>query len=219
MANPRKWSNVAVAIGPISGSAIAITGITKAATGVVSTAGAVPTNGSWVWLEVQGMTQVNEALFRVTGAGAGVFSLEDVDGTALDTTAYDAFVSGSFRPVTFTTSVTTATTISPSGGEFDQIDTTTIHGSQRSSIPGLPSAMSYQMDHMWDVQDPGLQALNAAYKASQKQAILYTFGVGGPKMAFGGYVGATLLPGGQSQGLVTTNTVFSMNGFPTYYAS
>ena len=38
-------------------------------------------------------------------------------------------------------------------------------------------------------------------------------------MAFNGYVGGNLLPAGQAQGLVTTQTVITMNGSPTYYAS
>ncbi len=38
-------------------------------------------------------------------------------------------------------------------------------------------------------------------------------------MAFAGYVGANLLPGGAAQQLVTTPSVITMDGTPTYYAS
>jgi hypothetical protein len=38
-------------------------------------------------------------------------------------------------------------------------------------------------------------------------------------MLFNGYVGATLLPGGSSQDLITTNTVLSLAGAPTYLAT
>ncbi len=220
MANKRKWSNVAVALESARGAAQVITGITKAAPGVVTTSGTLPTNGAYVLMSVVGMYQLNNAVFRVSGATGSTFKLADVDtGTELDTTAYDTFTSGTFSVVTLGTSITTATTISPSGGDFDQIPTTTIHDNMRSTIPGLPSAMSYNMDHIWDPTDTGLKALNAAYKANAQKVVMFTFGTGGPKMIFAGYVGATLMPGGESQGLVTTSTVFTIDGFPTYYAS
>ena len=38
-------------------------------------------------------------------------------------------------------------------------------------------------------------------------------------MVFYGYTGGNLLPGGSAQGLVTTGTVITMNGSPSYYAS
>lgn len=220
MANAKKWSNVAVAMESARTAAQTITSITKATPGVVTTSGTLPTNGAYVLFEVEGMTQLNGSVYRVTGATGTTFKLLDIDGTTeLDTSDFDAFASGSFYTVTLGTSITTATTISPSGGDFETIDVTTIHDTQRKTIPGLPSAMQYQMDHIWDVTNAGLQALNAAYKSNAKKVVMYTFGVGGPKMIFEGNVGAHLAPGGQSQGLVTTNTVFTLSGFPTYYAS
>lgn len=216
MAKAKKWSNVAVAMESARGEAQTISSITKADPGVLTTSGTVPTAGQIVYLLVEGMTQLNDAAFRVSGPSGSTFKLEDVDGNDIDTTGFDAFVSGVFHVITLGTSITTATTISPSGGDFEQIDTTTIHDTQRKTIPGLPSAMSYAMDHIWDITNPGLQALNAAYKANVVKVISFTFGTGGPKMLFAGNVGASLMPGGQSQGLVTTNTVFTINGFPTY---
>lgn len=216
MANAKKWSNVAVAMESARGAAQVITGITKANPGVVTTSGTLPSADQIVLLIVDGMTQLNESVFRVSGPVGSTFKLEDVDGGDIDTTNFDDFVSGSFHVITLGTSVTTATTISPSGGEFEQIDTTTIHDTQRKTIPGLPAAMSYAMDHIWDISNSGLQALNAAYKANVTKVISFTFGTGGPKMLFAGNVGAHLMPGGQSQGLVTTSTIFTINGFPTY---
>lgn len=220
MANPRKWSNVAVAMESARAAAIAITSISKAAPGVIGFTGTAPANGSIVYLEVQGMSQLNSTVFKVSGSASGSFRLADVKtGTEVDTTNYDTFTSGTFSVVTLGVSITTATTISPSGGEFDKIDTTTIHASQRSSIPGLPTDMSYNMDHIWDVNDPGLIALNTAYKSAKKKVFSFTFGLGGPQMLFAGYSGATLMPGGQSQGLVTTGGLLTIDGFPTYYSN
>lgn len=216
MANAKKWSNVAVAMESARGAAQTITGITKADPGVVTTSGTLPTAGQIVYLLVDGMTQLNEGAFRVSGPSGSTFKLEDIDGGEIDATNFDTFTSGVFHVITLGTSITTAATVSPSGGEFDQIDITTIHDTQRKTMPGLPSAMSYAMEHIWDISNPGLQALNAAYKANLTKVISFTFGTNGPKMLFAGNVGAHLMPGGESQGKVTTSTVFTINGFPTY---
>jgi len=109
MANKRKWSNVAVALESARSAAVVISGITKAAPGVVSTAGTLPANGAYVLFDVVGMSQINNAVFRVSGAAAGSFRLADVaTGAEIDTSNYDAFTSGSFYVVTLGTSITTA---------------------------------------------------------------------------------------------------------------
>ena len=117
------------------------------------------------------------------------------------------------------TSISTATSLSASGGDFDFIDTTTIHQNTRSQVPGLPSAASYGFDNIWDISDSGLKAMKSASDAQAKRAFMFTFGAGGQIMLFNGYVGASLLPGGSAQQLVTTKTTITMNGTPTYYAS
>ena len=99
------------------------------------------------------------------------------------------------------------------------IDTTTIHMNQKSQIPGLPDAATFDMDNIWDVSDAGLIAMKAAYDAQAKRAFKFTFGTGGQIMVFTGYVGANLLPGGSAQQLVTTKAVITMSGSPTYFAS
>ena len=75
------------------------------------------------------------------------------------------------------------------------------------------------MDHIWDVSDAGLLSLKTASDNQSKRAFKFTFGPGGKIMTFSGYVGAALLPGGSAQQLVTTPSVITMNGTPTYYAS
>lgn len=160
------------------------------------------------------MWQVNDRVFRVSSASGSVFTLEGED-----TTNYDTFSSGTAQKITFGTSVTSATTLTSSGGNFAMIDTTTIHMNQKSQIPGLPDAATFDMDNIWDVSDAGLIAMKAAYDAQAKRAFKFTFGTGGQIMVFTGYVGANLLPGGSAQQLVTTKAVITMSGSPTYFAS
>lgn len=213
MATAKKWSNVAVAMQSALASTVTITGISKASEGVV-TATNTFSAGDYVVLSVQGMRQVDDRVFRVKSPTGSNFVLEGED-----TTAFDTFSSGTCQKITFGTSITTATTLSSSGGEFDFIDTTTIHVAQRSQMPGLPSAASYSFDNIWDISDSGLKAMKSASDAQAKRSFLFTFGTGGQIMVFNGYVGASLLPGGSAQQLVTTKTTITMNGTPTYYAS
>lgn len=216
MASARKWSNVAIAMQSALASALTITGITKADPGVVTYTGTDPSNGDYVYLDVDGMWQLDQRVFRVANVnGAGnTFELEGED-----TTSFDTFTSGTAQVITFGNSITSATTLSSGGGNFDFIDTTTIHGNARTQMPGLPNAATYTFDNIWDVSDAGLVAMKAASDAQALRAFKFTFGTGGQIMVFAGYVGANLLPGGQAQGLVTTPTVITMYGTPTYYSS
>jgi Phage tail tube protein, TTP len=213
MSNAKVWKNVAVAMQSAIAAAITVTGISKASEGVVTAANTFVA-GDIVFLEVQGMYQLDQKVARVKTPTGTNFVLEGVD-----TTLFDTFVSGTVAKVTLGTSITTATSISASGGDFEFVDTTTIHASQRSQIPGLPNAATFTMDNIWDVSDAGLVAMKAASDAQAKRVFAFTFGTGGQKMYFAGYVGASLLPGGSAQALVTTSSVITMFGTPTYYAS
>lgn len=214
MANAKVWKNVAVAMQSAIAAAKTITAITKASPAVVSSVAHGYANGDIVYIESQGMRQVNERIFRVAGVTTDSFQLEGEDSTL-----FDDFSSGTAQKITFGTSITTATSISASGGDFDMIDTTTIHAAQKSQIPGLPNPSVFNMDHIHDISDGGLKAMKVACDNQQKRAFMFQFGSGGQKMYFVGYVGASLLPGGQAQQLVTTPTAITMNGSPTYYAS
>lgn len=214
MATPIVWKNVGVAMQSAIAAAKTITGITKANPGVVSSADHGYSNGDYVYLDILGMYQLDEKVVRVANVAAGTFELEGVD-----TTNFDTFTSGTAQKLTFGTSITTALTVNGSGGEFDFVDTTTIHQNTKSQIPGLPSAISYQFSHIWDASDAGLLAMKNSSDIQAKRAFKFTFGTGGKILAFSGFVGCAMLPGGQAQGLVTTSSVITMEGTPTYYAS
>lgn len=213
MASARKWSNVAVAMQSALAAAITITALSKASEGV-ATATNTLANGDFVFLTIQGMWQLNSRVARVKTVSGSSFTLEGID-----TTNFDTFTSGTAEKITFGTSITTATSLSSSGGDFDFIDTTTIHGNARTQVPGLPNPANFNFDNIWDVSDAGLLAMKAASDAQAMRAFKFTFGTGGQIMVFAGYCGASLLPGGSAQQLVTTGTVITMNGSPTYYAS
>lgn len=111
------------------------------------------------------------------------------------------------------------TTLSASGGDYEYIDTSTIHKSVRTQMPGLPSAARYQFDSIWDPADSALVQLKKANDAQEECAMFFQFGVGGPIMVFKGSVGANMLPSGQAHGLVTCQVAITLAGSPMFYAS
>lgn len=210
------WSNVGVAVQSALAVAVTISNITKANPAVVSYAtGTDPVNGDYVLLTVQGMNQVDGRVFRVANVnGAGnTFELEGVDSTTFGT-----FASGTFQVITFGTTLSTLTGLSSSGGEFNQIDTTTIHDDVAKSIPGLASAIVYNFESIWDPADAGLVALKAASDGKLRRAMRFTF-ANGQKVVFNGYVGYSGLPGGNAQDKVTTAVQITMESKPTVYAT
>ena len=209
------WSNVQVAIQSLAGSPVTVTAISKASPGVASYTGTDPANGNYVRLAAQGMSQVDGRVFRVASVNTGsdTFQLEGEN-----TTSYGTFASGSFELITFGTTMSTARGLSASGGDFSFIETTTIHDNVAKQVPGVASAASYTFESIWDASDAGLLALKAASDAQSQRAIRFTF-ANGQIVVFNGYIGATLLPVGNAQDLVTTQVVVTMFGRPTIYAA
>lgn len=214
MATVRKWANVAVAMQSALAAADTITGITKANPAVVTATAHGFSNGDYVVLTVQGMHQLNGKVVRVANQAANTFECEGVDSTSFET-----FSSGTAEAITFGTSITTATTMSATGGDFDFIDTTTIHVNVKTQIPGLANPITYTFDNLWDISDAGQVAMKSATDTQAQRAFKFTFGSGGPIMVFTGYVGFSGAPTGNAQDKVTASAVITAFGTPTYYAS
>lgn len=213
MANVSLWSNVGVTVESALATALVVTAITKANPGVVTFTGTPPSNGVFVKLLAQGMAEVDARVFRVAGAAGQTFQLEGEN-----TINYGTFSSGTAEPITFGTTLTSATGLTASGGEFDFIDITTIHDSVKKQIPGAASAASYSFECLWDVADAAQLALKQASDTKSQRAAKIAFS-NGQKVVFVGFVGATLLPIGQTQDKVTTTIVLTMFGRPTVYAT
>jgi hypothetical protein len=150
----------------------------------------------------------------VSASASDSFTLEGVD-----TTGFGAFSSGTAKKITFGTSITSATSMNSSGGDFAFIDTTTIHDIQKSQVPGLPNPVTFTFDNLWDPTDGGQIAMKAASDAAATRAFRFTFGTGGPIVTFTGYVGFTGAPGGTAQDKVTAQAVITQFGRPTNYSS
>ena len=220
MASVRKWSNVAVNMESAIAAAVPITSITKAAPGVVTATAHGYANGDYVLISANGMYQVNNRVYRVTNQATNTFQIEAVSGGAgIDTTTYDTFTSGSAQKITFGTSITTITEVSSSDNNTNFIDTTTIHVNQKTQIPGLPEALSYTFNNLWDITDTGQQAMKIASDGQQQKAFKFVFGVGGPIMVFTGYVSFSGTPAGSAQDKITSSATITAFGTPVFYSA
>lgn len=220
MSTVHKMSNVSVAMQSALGAAKTITAISVAAPGVV-TATHDFSNGDFIVLTVQGMWQLNGRVFRVCEVSTTVsFQLEDISGGGgISTVGFDAFSSGTCNKITFGTSITTATSIEASGGEFGYIDTTTIHVNQKTQIPGVAEPITKKFQHLWDITDAGQIAMKTASDTQAQKAFKLTYGTGGPIEVFTGYVGYTGSPNGSALDKITSPATITAFGPPSYYSA
>ena len=213
-ANVKKWASVAVAMQSALDAAKTVTAITKANPAVLSVATHGYSDGDYVLLTIQGMYQLDGKVVRVDNGASGTFEAEGVDSTLFET-----FVSGTVQKITFGTTLSSMTTVNASGGDFDFIDTTTIHSNVKTQIPGLANPLAYSFDNLWDMSDTAQLAMKAASDNQGQRCFKFQFGSGGPIMVFSGYVGYAGAPTGNAQDKVTSPAVITCYGTPTYYAS
>ena len=220
MSTVRKMSNVSIAMQSALGVSKTITAISKASSGVI-TATHDFSVGDFVALEVVGMSQLNGKVYRVAAVSTTAsFQLADVAAsTMVDTSDFDTFTSGNAKKITFGTSITTASNISMSGGEFDFIDTTVIHANQKTQIPGAANAIKIDLTHLWDITDTGQIAMKKASDSQTQTAFKFTFGAGGPIMVFTGYVGYIAAPTGSALDKITSPSTITAFGTPNYYVA
>lgn len=210
------WTNVGVDVQTALAAAVSITGISKAATGVITYGGAIhPANGDYIIAAVNGMYQLDDRIFRIANVNTGAKTFE-LEGE--DTTSYDTFANGSYQIITFGASFKSVQSISPSGGGYEEADLTTIHDVVRKSAPTIAQAMNFEMTNFFDLTDPGFVECNKAYKSKTKRAIRFRFGTSA-KFLFNGYVGAAGTPTGQALGVVQTPVSIKAQNLPTVYAT
>lgn len=212
------WSGVSVAIQSALATAVTVgaSGVTKANPGVCTYTGTDPANGDYVlFSSVVGMYQLDNRVVRVANvnAGANTFELEGVD-----TTLYDTMTSANVQVITFGTSLSVATGVQASGGEFEFIDTTTIHNNTRTRIPGVASPISLSFTCQWDPADTALAAFKTASDSKVTRAVRVTFS-DSTKFLFDGYVGFAFVPTGNAQELVTCSVQIEGAGRPTAYST
>lgn len=209
----KTWTNVQVAMQSAIGAGKTITAITKANPAVATSTAHGIANGDILYLEVQGMWQVDLLTVRAANITANTFELEGVDATAFDT-----FATGTAKVITLGTTFSTIGDFQVSGGDFEMVDTTTIHDQAKKTQPGFASPVEASGNFNWDPSDAGQIAMRNASIARVTRGFKVQFS-DGSKWYFTGIPGFTGSPGGSAGGKVTSPFKISGNGKPSFYAS
>lgn len=209
----KTWTNVQVAMQSAIAAAVTIQSISKANPAVVGSTSHGYSNGDIIYLDVQGMYQVDKMTVRVANVTANTYELEGVDSTDFDT-----FTSGTSKELTLGTTFTTIGDFNVSGGDLEMIDVTTIHDQTKQTQPGSASAIECSGNFNWDPSDAGQIAMKKASEAKVLRAFKITFS-DGSKWFITGYPGYAGSPTGSSGGKVSSPFRISCNGRPSFYAS
>lgn len=208
------WSGVGVSMESARATAKVITAITKANPANASSSAHGYVNGDLLLLDItSGMVQLDERVVRVANSLTGTFDCEGIDSTLFDT-----FVSGNAYKLTLGTAFNVFTTVSGEGGDFDFIDTTTIHVNSKSQMPGASNPPVFTFDAIWDPADAGLIAAKAASDAKALKCFGLTW-PSGRKVYFEGYIACSMVPNGSAQDKVTTKVVITAAAALTPYAT
>ena len=196
-----------------------ISGITKAAPGVISSTAHGFANGDNVLLEIQGMVELHGYLCKVVSTTTDTFQVADVNGTTgIDTTLFSTFTSGTAKKVTLGISITGVQDFNFAGGEIKVEDTTTVNDTQDTQIVVGATAQSADMTMQWDPASSAQQAMIAAFKTRANKGFKVLWPDGAFTMWYGtvGYTGA---PGGGKQGVTTSPAKITMLGGLTICAA
>lgn len=197
-----------------AGSNVAVQSVSKASPAVVGATAHGFVDGDYVvFTSIQGMSQINNRIARVDNKTTDTFELEGIDSTLFDT-----FTSGNVAKLTSVASFSSFLDVNAAGGESGEVDTTTIHDDQASSIPGLPAASVFTFNSLWDGADAALVAAKSASEVNAKRGFIFTFANGKKYLTYG-YISCTLNPAGSAQEKVTTPVKITSNGLSTTYAS
>lgn len=183
----------------------AVSAITKAAPPVLTYSGADTwINGSYLALtSVFGMTDLEDALMRVANVNTTANTLELEDQ---DTTAYGTFVSGNAQLVTMAIEIQVATGFSISGGEQQFAEYTYLWDKITRKFPTTKAGGQVSLPCVWDPNDAGLVAIQAASDAAAKTGFKVVF-PDGLEMLFFGYVGSPGLPKADNANSIMTTDV------------
>jgi hypothetical protein len=210
-------SGMVLAMESARAAAQAITTLTNADPGVVGLVSHGYSDGDILYLEVEGMHELNGRLFEVVNKADDTLQLRNTDtgDVGIDTTDYGVFTSGTMAKVTLGTNIPGAQEFSASGGEPKFVDTTTVSDLQDKQIVVGATAISYTLTMQWDPSDTAQKAMKDAFEIRAEKGFKFTWPNGRYAM-WAGTVGYSAAPGGAAQGVTTSPVAIALNGVPTY---
>ena len=151
-----------------SSSASAVTNISKANPAVVTSSSHGLETGDVVQISgVVGMLQVNDRAFGVNVLTSNTFELVDVDSTS-----YDAYVSGGHIAEGEFSNFCALTNYNQQGGTSPEIPTTNLCSTAQEYVIGLPDFGTTALDFNFDpLLDPVQVSLHASWKSGDEIAV------------------------------------------------
>jgi len=212
-----KNSGLVLAMQSAIATAKAITAATNANPGVFTCVTHGLVDGDIILVKASGMIEVNERLFSVLNKTADTFQLKNqaTGSIGIDTLAFGVWDTGTLEKITLGTTIPGVSGFSPSGGEIKFLDTTTVSDTRDKQIVSGVTAMSYGMTIQWDPSDAAQAAMQTAFETSAARGFRVRW-PNGRYMLFYGSVGFSGMPGGENQGITTTQAAIAMNGAPTF---
>lgn len=153
-------TNARVEVENTVGTATAITGITNANPGVVTSAGHGLTDGDIVKLAISdGMVELNDQVVRIANSATDTFELED-----LDTTNYSTYAAGTntWQEVSAWYTLAAATSVNIGDATPNELDGTRLIDKKAVTLYGLPGSISGTIDIQHDPQAAVVQKIKAA---------------------------------------------------------
>lgn len=176
-----------VNIQTVLGSPVAISGLTKASTGVATSAAHGLSNGDLLLLQVPGWPELIDRVVRVAAVDTDTFQLEGIDTTNFPGT----FASGTFQEITFGASCQGIQEGELTGGEANRQQYTTIHRSKAYSYRSFEEPMLATFRALRDITDPGVLELWKAHKERPPYRAIELIFHDGSKLYFYGDVSAS----------------------------
>lgn len=142
------------------GTATAITGITNANPGVVTSAAHGLSNGAIVKLAISdGMVELDQQVVRIANATTDTFELEGIDTSNMST-----FASGTitWQEVTAWYTVAASTGVNIGDSTPTELDGTRLIDKKQVTLYGLPGSISGTIDIQHDPHSAAIQKLKAA---------------------------------------------------------
>lgn len=194
---------------------ITVTGISNAATAVVSFTGATLKNGDYVEL-TSGWNRLNDRIFRVENLSGSTFELTGIDTS--DTKVYPAGSGvGSLRKIAKFQQVQQVTDLSTSGGDMQFATYSFLENDFESQIPTQSSAMSMTLTIADDPNLPGYKLLKKWSESRNKVATMMRL-ASGSEILYNSYLSLNETPSFTKGEIMTTQATMSLASLPTRYS-
>lgn len=157
---------VRVEVGKTEGSPKTVSAVSLANPGVAtSTAHGLLAKSVGYFQNVGGMVNIEGQAARLSAVDTNTFTLEDID-----TTAYPAFTSGQFVPITAWATLAKSTSLAEGGGEGDKLNVTTLIDNIRQERNGLLAAETFQIGLL--AESLASEALQIVRRAARTSSLL-----------------------------------------------